>query len=336
MWIEERGTTGDIVETVVGCDCGIAPRSLYDALGVESRALGHLPRQAAVARPVTEEMCKQPYRLLVRSASNAYFPQIISVLSLPEEDQGFAARLNAVWSTVKDATIDTLPTLRKVIEDVRKALEGLTDEQAMALIERRRSSASSASDVSVRQAEFEMLNVPNGTRGRDDPDSSFFAEALPRAIWDPKNVPTLRSIERVVLLHRLREVMALVGFTRFEPVGTDEKGELDLEGVALATLSPQPEWFPAIENSGEGIFIVIAAAAVGAWREREGAGGAVLNSSMASLRGRRTTPVPIGISLVCLTFPWRALYDAALARASAVDEDRADCGYPAAALRERI
>jgi hypothetical protein len=74
----------------------------------------------------------------------------------------------------------------------------------------------------------------------------------------------------VVLVHRLREVITLVGFTRFEPVGTDEKGELDLEGVALAALEPEPEWFPAIENSGEGVFIVISAEAIADWRDRVG------------------------------------------------------------------
>ena len=95
-----------------------------------------------------------------------------------------------------------------------------------------------------------MLNLVKGTRGRDDPDSPFFAEALPRGTWDPDSKPTLRNIERVVLIHRLREVMALVGFTRFEPAGTDEKGELDLDGIAPAALSPEPEWFPAIENRG--------------------------------------------------------------------------------------
>jgi hypothetical protein len=57
---------------------------------------------------------------------------------------------------------------------------------------------------------------------------------------DPDSKPGLRNIERV---HRLREVMALVGFTRFEPVGTDEEGELDLEGITPAALSPEAERF---------------------------------------------------------------------------------------------
>ena len=162
--------------------------------------------------------------MLVRSASNAYFPQIFSVLSLPEEDPGLTARLDAVWNILATATADTLPAFR-TIPDVAKALGGLSDIETLALIERRRSSGGgSAGDVSVKQAEFEVLNVPTGTRGRDDPDSPFFAEALSRSTWDSGDKPALSRIERVVLVHRLREVMALVGFTRFEPAGTDEKG----------------------------------------------------------------------------------------------------------------
>src|ERR1700730_12063667 len=101
--------------------------------------------------------------------------------------------------------------------------------------------------------------------GATIPDSPFLAEALPRASWDPDNKPTLRNIERVVLVHRLRGRVALVGFTRFEPAGTDEKGELDLDGIAPAALSPEPEWFPAIENRGEGVFMVGSPQAIGNW-----------------------------------------------------------------------
>jgi hypothetical protein len=85
----------------------------------------------------------------VRSASNAYFPQLFSVLSLPKEDPGLSARLDAVWQILGYATAATLPGFR-TIPDVAKALEGLSDGEAMALIERRRSAAPA---VPVRQAE---------------------------------------------------------------------------------------------------------------------------------------------------------------------------------------
>ncbi len=74
----------------------------------------------------------------------------------------------------------------------------------------------------------------------------------------------------MVLVHRLREVMALVGFTRFEPAGTDEKGELDLDGIAPAALSPEPEWFPAVENGSEGVLVALSAEAISAGRESDG------------------------------------------------------------------
>jgi hypothetical protein len=53
----------------------------------------------------------------------------------------------------------------------------------------------------------------------------FFAKALPIRIGAPRG---MESIERVVLVHRLREVVAQVGFTRFESVGVDIQGELTL------------------------------------------------------------------------------------------------------------
>jgi hypothetical protein len=327
MWIEERGTTGDIAETVVGCECGVASRSLYDALGIQSRALGTCQGKRPWLGPHAEEDCSQPYRLLVRSASNSYFPQVFSVLSLPDEDPGVTARLDAVWNILSAATAENLAAFR-AIPDVAKALEGLTDVEALTLIERRRSSG--GSDVPVRQTEFEMLNVLAGKRGRDEPDSPFLAEALPRAVWDSDNKPALQNIERVVLVHRLKEVMALVGFTRFEPVGTDEKGELDLAGLTPAALAPKPEWFPAIENRGEGVFIVVSPKAIGAWRDE----GGVRHRATCFIEGTnawigehpgsdRKFPGPAYIML-------HSLAHMLLTRISL------ECGYPAAALRERI
>jgi hypothetical protein len=330
MWLEERGTTGDIAETVVGCDCGITPRSLYEALGIEARAFGYCQGKRPWLGPNTEEDCKQPYRLLVRSASNAYFPQLFSVLSLPEEDPGLSARLDAVWTILEYATAATLPGFR-TIPDVAKALEGLSDGEAMALIERRRAGGTGgAGAVPVRQAEFEILNLVSGTSGKDDADSAFFAEALPRAVWDRDGNPRLRPIERVVLVHRLREVLALVGFTRFEAAGTDEKGELDLEGITAAALSPEPEWFPAVENRGEGIFIALSAAAISQWRNRDG----VRERGQQLLRGKLAWDAEhASAQRAWLGPPYVLLHSLSHLLLTRI---ALDSGYPAAALRERI
>ena len=74
-------------------------------------------------------------------------------------------------------------------------------------------------------------------------------------------------IERVVLVHRLREVVAQVGFTRFEAAAPDIEGELEI-GVRRATLAREITWLPAVENKGEGIFLQFSREQIEAWEQR--------------------------------------------------------------------
>ena len=64
----------------------------------------------------------------------------------------------------------------------------------------------------------------------------------------------MKAIERVVLVHRLREVIAQVGFTRFEAATPDIEGELEI-GVRRASLAREISWLPSVENKGEGVFL---------------------------------------------------------------------------------
>src|SRR5437764_13884592 len=77
----------------------------------------------------------------------------------------------------------------------------------------------------------------------------------------------MAPIERVVLLHRLREVVAQVGFTRFESAAPDIEGELDI-GVRRASLAREITWLPAYENKGEGIFLQFKKEAIKEWLTR--------------------------------------------------------------------
>ena len=96
----------------------------------------------------------------------------------------------------------------------------------------------------------------------DRSQTDFVAHSLDRNKWDQ---PWLKSrIERVVLVHRLREVIAQVGFTRFEPSAPDFEGELEV-GVQRADLAKEARWLPAVENRGEGSFLQFNQAAVDEW-----------------------------------------------------------------------
>lgn len=47
--------------------------------------------------PREQGTCDKPNRLLTRSASNAYFSQTVSVISLPDNDQALRRAIDLVW-----------------------------------------------------------------------------------------------------------------------------------------------------------------------------------------------------------------------------------------------
>ena len=87
LYVDERGTSGDLTEIWMRCECGKAERSLAQAAILSNRALGSCDGARPWLGPFTKELCGEPSRLLIRSASNAYFSQIMSVISLPERDE---------------------------------------------------------------------------------------------------------------------------------------------------------------------------------------------------------------------------------------------------------
>ena len=94
------------------------------------------------------------------------------------------------------------------------------------------------------------------------PEGDFFARQLTIAA-----LSTQVGIEKIVLVHRLREVMAQVGFTRFQPDGTNIHGELE-ENIRTAQLATDVHWLPAVVNRGEGVFLQLSGMAVQAWLQR--------------------------------------------------------------------
>ena len=191
--------------------------------------------------------------MLVRTASNAYFPQTMSVISLPKFDAGLAAKASTHFERLKAA--DDLGALAnfRMIPELDAAFTGIADETVLAEY-RRQQGGAEREDVPVKIAEFEILNKGDNFIGEDDPRSKFYAETLARADWDPDRDTVLAAIDKLVLVHRLREVVSLLGFTRFEAISPDKDGELDLD-VITASLAETITWLPAIENRGEGVFL---------------------------------------------------------------------------------
>jgi hypothetical protein len=322
----ERGTSGDLSEISVECECGARQRLLLAASRkhkVLGRCNGGRPWLGAFAR----EGCEEHNRLLVRTASHAYFAQTMSVISLPETGNDLAEAVDRVWQhylEFVEMPADLSSEQRK--PPVAAALHGFGDEEVMAEIRRRRRGIDRHVDVPVKDAELDVLLSMREEMGTDQPHGAFYARAFPESKWKG---PGLEAIERVVLVHRLREVIAQVGFTRFEAISPDIEGELEL-GVEPAPLAREVEWLPAIETRGEGFFIGFNKKAVNEWfarpivRQRARQLDAGFQAWLADHQGsRRRFP----------GLPYIMLHTLSHLLLTAVS---LECGYPASSLRERV
>lgn len=324
LWLDERGTSGDLGDLVVRCECGVT-RNLQDATLLELVPLG----SCAGTRPWLgrnyREGCGQPCRLLIRTASNAYFPQVVSVLSIPDGGKVIQQVIAELWEDLQ--IVDGPADLAVVKKKPRLAqlLAAFDDADVLEAILSRKSGQTE--DRPVKQVELDaILAAPEGY-GDDVPvDPNFHARRLPERIW--RRTDRSKGIASVIQLHRLREVQALVGFTRLEAVTPDINGEYESD-VTRAQIAVEPQWFPAVENRGEGIFVQFRAETVEEWLARASVAARLdalhQGHQLWALDRKSKRLFPGGAYVLLHTFSHLLLQSLSMR-----------CGYPASSIRERI
>jgi hypothetical protein len=230
-----------------------------------------------------------------------------------------------VWDFLETAENEADVARERRKAKVKEALEGVADSEVWAEIQARRGPAS-AQEKSVKSAELETLISANEEIGEDRPQGVFYSRALPKEAWAK---PWMNGIEKVVLVHRLREVMALVGFTRFEATAPDTDGELDM-GVRRADLARNVSWVPAVENRGEGIFLLFSRKAIDNWLIQP----SVVERAVQLRRGFDAWKAEHSSSSRKFAGPaYTMLHSFSHLLVTTI---ALECGYPASSIRERI
>lgn len=312
---DAASTLGPLVS--VRCVCG-ARRNLQEAAGRDGAA--KLPtcrgRHPHVQR---FQPCSKPLRLIVLGASNLWFGVTASALHLPR-GHGIEDIVAANWTVL--GAQPSAEVAQQIIEgmDVLRGLRGYPIDDVWAFIEKLRDAGGPAAAPeagSLRDAEWQLLSWP--TTERQDVD--FRATPTP----SPRHYD--RLLNQVVLVSRLREVRALVGFTRLAAPERD-----DLQPIRRVQLSRGPEeWVPAVEQRGEGIFLQLREDTVAHWAE-----SVAEHERIVALHGayqrwasdRSQTPrpdFPVARFTLIHTLSHMLIRQVAL-----------ECGYSSASLRERI
>ncbi|OLP15934.1 hypothetical protein BST81_23705 [Leptolyngbya sp. 'hensonii'] len=348
LWLDEGGSGNDFEEIFVRCEACNARRPLATAKVKDSKVLGPCKGKRPWLGYGAQEPCvahkiddagnivttdKPEYnRLLVRSASNAYFSQTLSVISLPDPDAALKKALDKFY----EGELEHVPNLDilkyEFTKDRYSELSRFGAAVVWAEIERRKS-GQAAPDKSIKQVELEALLACPEEMGKEalSMSSDFDARARKLDGLDQKWKP---FIDRVVLVHRLREVIAQVGFTRFEASMPNIEGELDdlAINVRRAALDFESYWVPAVENKGEGVFISFPKSRVEEWVKRSAvkARGKSLEEGFLKWLDSRGIPRDKGRFP---GIPYIMLHSLSHLLITAVS---LECGYAASAIRERI
>lgn len=313
----EEGPTGDFNDIRIVCACG-ASEKLNATFGLELPCFGARPWLG----PEGKEECSEHIRLLVRTASNSYFPQVVSALSIPDPSGDLHEKVRSVWDVVKTTTKELLPAFRQ-IEKVRIALQDFSDEQVLEAVKALQDDKP-ITQGPLRTAEFKQLTASKPeVRGDLPPTGAMF---FSRTVTPKDGLPT--GIGRLVVAPKLREVIAQIGFTRLEPVSPDLQGEYDL-GVKTAALGLTTNWLPASEIRGEGVFVELNEKAVRDWEDREVVkerGRQLLAGYEAWSKDVEGAPPFPGVRFYMLHSLSHLLISAI----------SLECGYAASAIRERI
>jgi hypothetical protein len=318
LTLREMGVSGEAADVEVRCASCDTARRMADAFGQEAALPGCRGRRPHL-RDFDPVGCKAPLRTLLLGASNAWFGLSLSALAIPEATDPLEQLVEEAWATLKD--VDDATTLRFLRRQGQLGpLAAHPDAAIWATIQRRREGGPASPQGSdLKIPEWQVLSQPG--HAPSGPDFRL------RTVDTPPRYG--RLIDRVVLAERLREVAALVGFTRVQSP-YDLGGQDGPPEGARAPLSRNPPLFvPASEVRGEGVFVQISEAAMASWvatqteRERD-----LREAHRRWYQQRGVDPIPAfeGMRLVLV----HSLAHALMRQLSL------ECGYSAASIRERL
>lgn len=321
----ERGASLQTENLWVKCDdCGSA-RSLVHAFGEKAKDNIRACRGRHPHLDVYNENCDQPARAVLLGATNSWFPITLSVLAIPHTGNSLNQIVADGWTYFEDATSED--EVKIICNTLKKSgqlpgIDKLSPKDLWNAISARKSGTAQTEVVGsddIKRPEWTVLTHPNPPT--DWPH--FLSERVDAPVKYSKLIP------EILLLKRLREVNALIGYTRVE--APEETDDPDDRPPMADLCRGVPEWVPATEVHGEGIFLRFSESQVASWEKQASvqARDAMLRAGHAGWRNARQLDPNKGYPSI--RYAMLHTFSHLLIRELALE-----CGYNAASIRERV
>jgi hypothetical protein len=324
LTLREHGMTGEAADILLRCDICKTSRRMAEAFGdAVDASLGVCRGRRPHLRDFADQDCDAPAKPILLGASNGWFPITLTALSIPTATNTLAQLVTDHWTVLNQVTsLQNVELLRSIGQ--LRAFGTYSNEEIWAAIEaKRHAEGSRDGDPSgLKPPEWQVFVHPEQAGSTED----FRVRPVePPAAFAGR-------FARVVLVERLREVKALIGFTRLQSPGDFDEEVRVPEHRRGALARRSPRWVPAVDVRGEGVFMQFDGGALKVWLgrgidvdERQG----LFDRAHRQWWMRRGVTAP---------GPWPGLgyallhsFSHALMRQLSVE-----CGYALASIRERI
>lgn len=317
----ESGASLQTENLWVRCDSCSAAKSMAQAFGQvgQENLPGCRGRHPHLNK--FEDSCAEVPRAILLGATNGWFPVTLSVLAIPQTGSPLAQLVADGWTFFED--VEGVAEVAAVVKTLKKSaqlpgIDAFTGDEVWEAIQIHRGGALDDEDLDLKGPEWEVLTSP--TLPTEYPHFMSKEAEVPKGFE--------RHLSRVLLLERLREVNALLGFTRIESpsegAGTERAPRAPIGRSA-------PSWVPATEVHGEGIFLQFAEDALADWVTWTG----VSKQEGDLERAHRGWRVRRGLE-PAQGFPGMRFTLLHTIAHLLIRELALDCGYNAASIRERV
>ncbi|MBX9387561.1 DrmB family protein [Streptomonospora nanhaiensis] len=316
--LKATGRSASLGDIEISCACGVRPVTMEGAFGKWAlrKVVTCDGRRPWLGGDFSQECAELP-RAMQRGASGVWFADIRSAISIPPWSEGVQRLVARNWNGLRDA-----PDVLDRVREMRLDRDGRYSAQEIAqAVERRRADEAGEVDHSVtalKTDEYQALCRSTEERSRDQ---DFVCEP-----WPDDALAAELAIDRVMRVKRLREVRVLQGFTRLNPPSP----AAPRQRASLHSEENRPDWLPAVEVIGEGVFLRLSESRLAEWESREEvrARASVIDVAYRDRFARFDAAPDRDITP-------RAVMIHTLAHA-VINEWSLGSGYPAASLRERL
>lgn len=320
--LRKFGVGDEAANLMVHCDSCGTTRSLVEAFGDAAKddplfaCRGRRPH----LRDFEPGGCGEQAETMLLGASNSWFGITLSALSIPRHVDRLPQLIEEKWVTLQHVVSPEVLAAFRAVGNLRGFEEFDDGAVWQAIVTKRSGAGAGVENTDLKEPEWQVFSMPDPSRNATDFELTPVAPPVGFEAY----------FEKVVRVERLREVRALVGFTRIESPG-DYADPQDIPAELRAPLSRSaPSWVPVSEVRGEGLFLHFKRDVLIDWATKNAARDAEFRAAHSAWKTARAMPNPTE-GFPGLRFAVIHSFSHALMRQLALQS-----GYSAASIRERI